>query len=111
MRKQFDSASCPTCETSFDRLPVEFDHDGGYVLIPMKSCPECAKLLCPACDQFHCDGCGHTFCADHLVSVPDGTDRPLHCCQACALECELLPFVSPIPPQSERGLPARLEVA
>jgi hypothetical protein len=58
-------------------------------------------MLCSCCDQFHCDGCGQLFCADHLVSVPDGTDRPLHCCPACAAECEVLALPPRIPPASE----------
>src|ERR1017187_7638791 len=86
MRTQFDSAPCPTCNTFFERLPVEYYEDGGYVFLEVRPCadPICGKLLCACCDQFHCDGCGETFCADHLVSIPDGTDRPLHFCTACA---------------------------
>ena len=92
MGKQFDSGSCPTCETLFERLPVEYDEDGGYAFLEMHPCADsvCEKLLCACCDQFHCDGCGETFCADHLVSIPDGTDRPLHCCTACANESKPL---------------------
>jgi hypothetical protein len=33
--------------------------------------------------------------------VPDGTDRPLRCCPACAAECEVQQLPSPIPPSSE----------
>jgi hypothetical protein len=102
MRSRFTSATCRNCNTDFDRIPVEYDEDGGYAVIPVKACaqPNCSVLLCPCCDQFHCDGCGDTFCADHLVSVPDGTDRPLHCCPACAEECEPmeLPF-EPVCPE------------
>jgi hypothetical protein len=81
MRTRFASASCPTCLTLFDRLPVEYDEDGnGCAVLEVRPCADsiCGKMLCACCDQFHCDGCGQTFCADHLVSVPDGTDRPLH---------------------------------
>ena len=104
MRKQFTSASCPTCDTLFERLPVEYDEDGsGYPVLEVRPCAdsECGKMLCACCDQFHCDGCGQTFCIDHLVSVPDGTDRPLRCCPACAAECEVQQLPSPIPPSSE----------
>ena len=81
MRLAFTSASCPTCDTLFERLPVEYDEDGGYAFLEVHPCADatCNKMLCSCCDQFHCDGCGQLFCADHLVSVPDGTDRPLHC--------------------------------
>ena len=84
------SASCPTCDTLFERLPVEYDEDGGYAFLEVHPCAGCGKMLCTCCDQFHCDGCGETFCADHLVSVPDGTERPLHCCEACADESKPL---------------------
>lgn len=89
-RTAFASATCTNCSTDFDRLPVERDEDGAYVVIPVKPCPTCGVLLCPCCDQFACNGCGGTFCASHLVAVPDGTDYPLHCCAACAAECEPL---------------------
>jgi hypothetical protein len=111
MRRQFDSASCPTCDTLFERLPVEYDEDGGYVFLEVHPCAGCATLLCACCDQFHCDGCGQTFCADHLVSVPDGTESPLHCCGPCAAECEPLELPARIPPQSEVRTPSHLEAA
>jgi hypothetical protein len=106
MRPAFTSASCPVCHTLFERLPVEYDEDGGYAFLGVRPCadPVCGKLLCSCCDQFHCDGCGQTFCADHLVSVPDGTDRPLHCCPPCAADCEILDLPelpAPIPPCPE----------
>ncbi len=95
-------ASCPTCDSLFERLLIDYNEDGtGYALLEVKPCAgSCGKLLCPCCDQFACDGCGDTFCADHLVSVEDGTETPLHCCPTCASECEVLPM--PFPPQSER---------
>jgi hypothetical protein len=37
-----------------------------------------------------------TFCQEHLVSVPEGTKSPLHCCAACAAECEIVEL--PFPP-------------
>ena len=103
MRPRFTSASCPTCNTLFERLPVEYDEDGGYAFLEVHPCadPTCGKMLCACCDQFHCDGCGETFCADHLVSIPDGTDTPLHCCPPCAAECEPLERPLPIPPSPE----------
>ena len=87
------NASCPTCETTFT-VPVHGDEDGAYAALELTQCQECAALLCGCCEQFACDGCGMTFCLDHLVSVPDGTESPLHCCPTCAAECEVveLPF-------------------
>jgi hypothetical protein len=101
-RLQFTSAACPECKTDFDRLPVEYDEEGGYAVLPVHPCAHetCGKFLCPCCDQFHCDYCGGTFCADHLVSVPDG-ERPLHLCTECAVGVEPLDLPAPIPPQSE----------
>jgi hypothetical protein len=105
MRKTFASATCSQCNADFDRIPVDYNEDGtGYVAIPTTPCadPKCSVLLCPCCDQFHCDGCGDTFCAEHMVSVPDGTERPLHCCRPCADEVaqQELPL---------EELPARME--
>ena len=102
MKPQFTSASCPTCNTLVERLPVEYDEDGGYAVLEVRPCADatCGKLLCACCDQFHCDGCGQTFCMDHLVSVADGTQAPLHCCPTCAAECESLARPAPIPPAS-----------
>src|SRR6185295_13034098 len=100
-----------TCNTEFDRLPVAFDEEGGYAVLEVHLCADsvCKKLLCGCCDQFHCDGCGGTFCADHLVSVPDGTDRPLHCCPPCADECDGL--LKPFTPVRETRTAATLAVA
>lgn len=102
MRSKLTSASCPTCDTRFERLPVEYD-DGGYAFLEVRACADstCGKMLCSCCDQFHCDGCGQPFCTDHLVSVPDGTGRPLHCCPTCAAECEVLALPPRISPASE----------
>lgn len=111
MRKQFASASCPTCDTLFERLPVEYDEDAGYVFLEVHPCAECGTMLCACCDQFHCDGCGERFCADCLVSIPDGTERPLHCCPTCAVECEPLELPAPIPPQPEVRARSHQEVA
>lgn len=91
--------------------PVEYDEDGGYVYVEVRPCAGCGKLLCACCDQFHCDGCGHRFCIDHLVSVPDGTPTPLHCCPECAAECEQLALPAPLPPIPAMQLPIPAEAA
>ena len=108
MRKQFTSATCPTCDTDFDRLPVEYDEDGGYAFLPVTPCAlnTCSTLLCPCCAQFHCDGCGGTFCADHLVSISDGTPTPLHCCPTCAAESEPLELPAAMPAARETRIAA-----
>jgi hypothetical protein len=106
------SASCPSCDALFEFLPVEFDEDSGYAFLEVKPCAEtgCSVLLCPCCDQFHCDGCGERFCSDHLVTVPDGTDTPLHCCPTCAAECEPRELPARIEPQMV-SMPVQIEVA
>lgn len=108
MTPRFTSASCPLCNTYFDRLPVESDEDGGYAHLEVHLCadPSCGALLCPCCAQVHCDGCGQTFCADHLVQVADGTPRPLHCCPGCAAESEQAEFPPKIEPQRETIWPS-----
>lgn len=113
MKSQFASASCPTCDTLFERLPVEYDEEGGYAVLEVRPCADasCGKMLCSCCSQFHCDGCGQKFCTDHLVSVPDGTDQPLSCCPSCAVECDLLELPSRIPPGSEMHSEVPAEVA
>ena len=101
MRATQSSSTCDACGTSYSQLPVEYDEDGGYAIIRATPCTACQKLLCAACDQFHCDGCGKTHCADHMISVPDGTEQPLHLCPACWLESAeeyLLPVAEPVPP-------------
>lgn len=102
MKPTHTSATCPTCQTAFDRLPLDYNEDGtGYAILEVHPCAHqtCKTLLCPCCDQFHCDGCGETFCADHLVSIPDGTDSPLHCCPTCSegFQTEKLPLVPFLP--------------
>jgi hypothetical protein len=111
-RLQFSSATCTECRTDFDRLPVEYDGDLGYAVLPVKPCTSvtCEKLLCPCCDQFHCDYCALTFCVDHLVSVPDG-ERPLHLCTECAAGVEPVELPAAIPPQRETRIAAAAEVA
>lgn len=74
---RFASANCPNCQTFFDRLPVEGDESGAYVVLEITPCATCAALLCACCERFACDGCGHAFCSEHLVIVPDGTPDPL----------------------------------
>src|ERR1035441_2645715 len=81
MRKPFDSASCPTCDTLFERLPVDSDEDGSYVCLEVHPCAACGTMLCACCAQFHCDGCGQAFCIEHRVSRDD-----LFLCTACEAE-------------------------
>ena len=88
--KSFDSATCPNCQTYFDRLPVERDENGAYVVLESRPCATCGQMLCPCCSTFACDGCNQIHCSDHVVVVPDGTDKPLKCCATCAAECEPL---------------------
>jgi hypothetical protein len=100
MNSQFTSATCPTCDTPFERLPVEYDEDGSEcAALEVRPCADslCGKLLRFCCPHFRSDA---FFCADHLVSVPDGTDRPLHCCPTCAAECEIEALPPVIPPAS-----------
>jgi hypothetical protein len=88
--KHFDSATCPNCQTYFDRLPVDGDEDGNsYVVLPLTACATCGVLLCPCCEQFTCEY-GQVHCAEYVILIPDGRDKPLKCCGACASRCELL---------------------
>lgn len=103
------SATCPTCETIHTNLPFERDETGGYAVLEVMQCAECGTLLCECCDQFDCDGCGHAHCLEHLIVVPDSTDRPLRCCNNCACEADPLPL--PFPPARETRIAAVLEVA
>ena len=110
--KSFTSATCPECHTTFANLPVDYDEDGyGNAILEVRPCAGCGQMLCACCDQFHCDGGGQTFCIDHLVSVPDGTETLLHCCGPCAAECEPIELPARIPPQSEGLAPWHPEVA
>jgi hypothetical protein len=90
MATHFTTTSCPTCETSFDRVPVCRDEDGAYAALELNPCGACGVLLCGCCEQFQCDGCAQTFCLEHLVSIPDGTFTPLRCCATCAAEVEVI---------------------
>ena len=90
MATHFTTASCPTCETTFSRVPVCRDEDGTYAALELKRCGACGALLCGCCEQFQCDGCAATFCAEHLESIPDGTLTPLRCCATCATEVEVI---------------------
>ncbi len=94
--------TCPNCGTDFDRLPLDYDEDGqGYAVLETQACAEatCGKLLCHCCESFQCDSCGELYCQAHLVLIPDGADRPLRCCAACAAEGDEL--VAPMPPARE----------
>ena len=100
MRSRSASATCPNCNTLFERLAVEYDEEGGCVALKVTPCTACRRLLCSACDCSECDGCGNVFCADCLQLVEDGTGSPLHCCQVCVQEgAEALPG----PPQPACG--------
>jgi len=88
MKRSTANATCPNCDTLFERLPVEYDEEGGYAALKVTPCTGCGKLLCSACDWSKCDGCGNVFCADCLQLVDDGTASPLHCCKDCAREGE-----------------------
>jgi hypothetical protein len=96
MTPHFANASCPTCDTTFTRVPVHGDEDGAYAALELKPCGNCGALLCPCCEQFQCCGCAQIFCLEHLVNVPDGTSNPLRCCTTCAAEVEAIEL--PLPP-------------
>lgn len=101
-RPQFISATCPNCETTFDRLPVDYDDDGiGNAVLAVYPCSICGALLCPCCGQFQCDACDDTFCFQHAVVIPDGTSKPLRCCPHCAAEGEIQQLPLPLPPARE----------
>jgi hypothetical protein len=92
----YGSATCPNCQTDFDRLALDGDEDGNcYVVLPVAACATCGVLLCPCCEQFTCE-CGQVHCAEHVILVPDGTPKPLKCCGACASGCE--PLEVPLAP-------------
>jgi hypothetical protein len=90
MTATFISASCPTCDTTFTRVPVHGDDDGAYAALELKPCDDCGALLCGCCEQFQCDACAATFCLEHIVTIPDGTLTPLRCCATCAAEVEVI---------------------
>jgi hypothetical protein len=90
MRSTAD-ATCTNCNTLYENLPLDGDEDGRcYVALEVTPCAICTAMLCRCCTAFACDACGDTFCVDHLVSVPDGTDRPLHLCTDCDAESKPL---------------------
>ena len=78
MRPSFTSATCPECQTYFDRLPVAGDGRDVYAALEVKPCRECGAMLCSCCAQFACDACGNTVCLSHLAIVDD-----LRCCSEC----------------------------
>jgi hypothetical protein len=78
---RFDSATCPNCQTYFDRLPVDGDEDGNYyIVLESTPCSTCGQMLCPCCEQFTCEH-GEPHCIEHLAEV-DG----LKCCPVCLAE-------------------------
>ena len=38
MKTTFTSASCPTCNTLFERLPMEYNEDTGYAILEVHPC-------------------------------------------------------------------------
>jgi hypothetical protein len=83
MKRAFDSATCPNCQTYFDHLPVDGDEDGNaYVALEVTPCATCGVPLCGACSSFVCEH-GETHCALHLTLVADGTASPLKACPVC----------------------------
>jgi hypothetical protein len=106
MAMRFTRVTCTECNTTFDRVPVEFDGNQGYAVLEVNPCAECGAFLCACCSTFACDGCGSTFCTSHLALVEDGTDSPLRCCTACAAEANADQLPAAIPAQREtRGTP------
>jgi len=86
MKRAFDSATCPNCQTYFDRLPVDGDEDGNaWVAMESKPCATCGQMLCPCCPQAVCEH-GDTHCIEHMTLVQDGTPNPLKCCPVCLAE-------------------------
>ena len=101
MRKQFDSASCPTCDTLFERLPVEYDEDGGYVFLEVHPCAGCGqhalRLLRSVPLRWMRPDVLH-----RPSGVGPGRNRALcTAAEPCAAECEPLELPARIPPQSE----------
>ena len=85
MTQQLGSIECPTCQALFHGVEI---HDG-LAAIEARPCADadCGKPLCQNCSTFVCDGCAQTFCAEHAVTIPDSTEKPLRVCAACAEEC------------------------
>lgn len=101
MRPEYGKASCPTCETEFSRLPVEYDGDNALVVLETKPCPFCFVELCACCNAKHCQDCGDFVCSEHIVIVPDGTPKPLELCPACAVEAQQMELLVPSCPQCQ----------
>jgi hypothetical protein len=87
MAQHFTNATCPNCQTYFDRVPVEGDGVDFYAALEITPCAECGALLCACCERFACDACGETFCTAHETLVDE-----LRCCTACAEEVEAQPL-------------------
>jgi len=70
MPKTFASASCPECQTDFDRLPVEYDEDGGYAVLPVRPCAYyyCVRKNKTDVECFR----GTIFCAKPTGKAPCG---------------------------------------
>lgn len=108
-KPQFTDAECPLCNTSFDRLPVDYDEDGnGAALLEVTACAQCGALLCSCCPQFHCDACGERVCLTHLVEA-DGLKQ----CGPCSATGEPAELPEALPPARETRIAAAsgMEVA
>lgn len=97
--KRFDSATCPNCQTLFDRLPVDGDEDGAYVALEVKPCATCGTLLCPCCEQFVCEH-GDTHCVSHLTVLDAESKYPVKCCPVCIAEMDEADRPAKIEPQT-----------
>ena len=95
------TTECRNCGSVFHHC--DRDEDGRpYIETTLCNLPGCEVRLCGATCQelsFECDSCASRFCNAHLVLIPDGTDRPLNCCPACAGEVER---IAPVPIRPER---------
>src|SRR3954463_4272849 len=88
MNRYFDSATCPNCQTYFDRVPVDGDEDGCCcVVLESKPCATCGQMLCPCCEQFVCEH-GETHCIEHLTVLDANANYPVKCCPLCLAEAQ-----------------------
>jgi hypothetical protein len=114
------TATCSTCGTVHEGIPVAADEDG-YADLDTEPCSddECTTRLCGACPQFACHCCGLTFCLAHVaeeiepecictridVDLNDacgcelhGTRYPksLYFCRVCTAPEELVTGIEPV---------------
>ena len=91
------TAQCPTCESVYRHLDRDEDGRSYFETTPCSD-PTCEVRLCGgtcAHLSFTCDGCGGLFCLEHLILIPDGTDRPLKVCTVCCEDVKIEP--APLP--------------